>query len=79
MYVCDLNINLQKYLITATYITLTTSTFVDIVGIESLISAMGVVTLVRGSGSMAGPPIAGRQAHLESLMILIFRRIKSGK
>ena len=43
----------------AAYISLTSIVLVDVMGIENLTSAFGLLTMFRGAASIVGPPIAG--------------------
>lgn len=43
----------------AAYISLTSIVLVDVMGIENLTSAFGLLTMFRGASSIIGPPIAG--------------------
>lgn len=43
----------------AAYISLTSIVLVDLLGLERLTSAFGLLTMFRGAASIVGPPIAG--------------------
>ena len=43
----------------AAYISLTSIVLVDVMGIENLTSAFGLLTMFRGAASIVGPPTAG--------------------
>lgn len=43
----------------AAYVSVTSIVLVDLLGIDNLTNAFGILTLFRGSSSMVGPPIAG--------------------
>ena len=44
----------------AAYISLTSIILVDLLGLDNLTSAFGLLTLFRGFSSMIGPPINGK-------------------
>merc|ERR1719189_938122 len=48
----------------AAYISLTSIILVDILGLDNLTSAFGLLTLFRGFSSMIGPPINGEMDHI---------------
>lgn len=41
------------------YVSLTSIVLVDLIGLDSLTSSFGLLVLVRGFGSIVGPPLAG--------------------
>ena len=43
----------------AAYISLTSIVLVDLLGLDNLTSAFGLLVLYRGVSSMVGPPVAG--------------------
>ena len=43
----------------AAYISLTSIIICDLIGLEKLTNAFGILTLARGTSSIYGPPIAG--------------------
>lgn len=49
------------YNFSAAYISLTSIIICDLIGLEKLTNAFGILTLARGTSSIYGPPIAGRQ------------------
>ena len=54
---CDLKLHFVY--ISATWISLTSIILCDLIGLEKLTNAFGLLTLVRGICSIAGPPVAG--------------------
>lgn len=52
------------YNFSAAYISLTSIIICDLIGLEKLTNAFGILTLARGTSSIYGPPIAGRQIAL---------------
>lgn len=52
------------YKFSAAYISLTSIIICDLIGLEKLTNAFGILTLARGTSSIYGPPIAGRQIAL---------------
>lgn len=48
------------YNFSAAYISLTSIIICDLIGLEKLTNAFGILTLARGTSSIYGPPIAGR-------------------
>ena len=48
--------------VSATWISLTSITLCDLIGIEKLTNAFGLLTLARGLAVIVGPPIAGKRA-----------------
>ena len=46
-------------MILAGYICLTSIVLVDLLGIEKLTNAFGLIILCRGAASMVGPPVTG--------------------
>lgn len=48
----------------AAYISLTSIIICDLIGLEKLTNAFGILTLARGTSSIYGPPIAGTLAKL---------------
>lgn len=57
-------IKLLLYKFSAAYISLTSIIICDLIGLEKLTNAFGILTLARGTSSIYGPPIAGRQIAL---------------
>lgn len=52
------------YNFSAAYISLTSIIICDLIGLEKLTNAFGILTLARGTSSIYGPPIAGRRIAL---------------
>ena len=52
------------YIFSAAYISLTSIVLVDLLGLDNLTSAFGLLTLFRGSSSMIGPPINGKTDNI---------------
>jgi hypothetical protein len=50
----------QCLILTATWISLTSIILCDLLGLQNLTNAFGLLTMTRGFASIAGPPIAGR-------------------
>lgn len=51
------------YPFSAAYISLTSIIICDLLGLEKLTNAFGLLTLARGVSSALGPPIAGKISH----------------
>lgn len=59
---CDANERL-KYCVSATWITLTSIVLCDLLGLERLTNAFGLLCMSRGIAAMVGSPIAGMTVH----------------
>lgn len=60
------------YNFSAAYISLTSIIICDLIGLEKLTNAFGILTLARGTSSIYGPPIAGRQIALSKNFLNLF-------
>jgi len=56
----------------AAYISLTSIVLVDLLGLEKLTSAFGLLTMFRGAASIVGPPIAGAVFEATSSLNISF-------
>jgi len=71
-------------LYTGVYVCLTPIVLVDLLGLEKLSNAFGLVLLFQGIGAVAGPPFAGSSDHLFAFLTGIIiswspvHRIRSG-
>jgi len=57
---------LYFYLSVGVYICLTPIVIVDLLGLEKLSNAFGIVLLFQGIGTVLGPPIAGKNQFIRS-------------
>ena len=55
----------------AAYISLTSIILVDLLGLERLTSAFGLLTMFRGAASIVGPPLAGHTHQLPPATCLL--------
>ncbi|VDM92411.1 unnamed protein product, partial [Onchocerca ochengi] len=69
VFFCDSYITLATYsglfgLMLSSYVCLTSVLLVDLIGIEKLTNAFGLILLFQGIGTIVGPPISGQIADL---------------
>lgn len=62
----------------SSYVCLTSVLLVDLIGIEKLTNAFGLILLFQGVGTVIGPPISGKNLKTKKLqlfMLLILSKI----
>lgn len=53
----------------SSYVCLTSVLLVDLIGIEKLTNAFGLILLFQGIGTVIGPPISGRPISIKKNLI----------
>src|SRR5690606_8958279 len=56
----------------SSYVCLTSVVLVDMVGVDKLTSAFGLLLLIQGIATFVGPPIAGKFLYILTLSLLIY-------